>query len=281
MNRLKILIISVAVLFAFSCNNNTENKENTQNETTIEKAVTNTENTKQESVTEEIIVTENSNNTTIKEAFSYLQKLNITKKISIKYNKDITKIYDETCGKLPKSDPLFVSEGPGTGNTKAMKTKISSSGSNYYVVFSSGPSADPEFIFYKDGELNQAAFSISALDIVIPGNGFIYSSGHTNNMFNKRRKFKVENNKLKEIEQAQYYVGLKTKTLKPIILYKSENLKTNIANLPKDYSIEVLLNKRNTGLFLIKTDFGLTGWVKLENQMYGNHAIDKLFYAGD
>ena len=92
-----------------------------------------------------------------------------------------------------KSDPLFVSEGPGTGNTKAMKTKISSSGSNYYVVFSSGPSADPEFIFYKDGEFNQAAFSISALDIVIPGNGFIYSSGHTNNMFNKRRKFKVEN----------------------------------------------------------------------------------------
>ncbi len=277
MNKFKILIVSALVLFAFSCSNETETKENTESNTRAENKVTNTEvNPVKEDKFETNSVVNDAH-----EAFSYLQEIAIGNIISIKYNNDITTIYNKICRDLSKSDPLYYDEGPGAYATKVMKTKINPTGNEYIIVFDEGPSADPVFLFYKDGDFKQPAFSIAALNIVVPGNGSVYSSGHTNNMFNKRRKFKVENNKLKEIEQSFYYVGLKTKTLKPLTLYSSTQISNITANLPKDYSIEVLLNKRNTDLYLIKTDFGLAGWVKLENQFYGNQAIDKLVYAGD
>ncbi len=277
MNRFKILLASMIVLFAFSCGNDTKNEKSTENKTHAkDELVASTENNEHETVVKKEVVTASSS-----EAFSYLKKLNIGSAIQIKYKSDITTVYNKSRGELDKSDPLYTSGEMEMEEIVAIKTKISPSGDDYFVVFSSGPSDDPTFIFYKDGNFNQASFAISALKIAIPGNGSIYSSGHTNNVFNTRKKFKVVDNKLKEIEQAFYYVGLKTKTLKPITLYNSEQLNSKIASLPKNYKVEVLLNKNKSSLFLIKTEFGLTGWVKLENQMYGNNAIDKLFYAGD
>ncbi len=266
--------------FTLACSNDDGTNENTETNTVVENnEAVNTETNQTQTVTEEQLAV-SSETTNSNEAFSYLSKIDIGANVQLKYNADISTVYNQECRTLSTSDPLYATEEEGA-NVKLVKTKINASGSEYVVVFSSGPSADPEFMFYKDGDFSQAAFSISALHVVVTGNGSIYSSGHTNNMFNNRRKFKVNNNKLVEVQQAHYYVGLKTKTLKAITIYGSERLSSPIANLPKDYNIEVLLNKRNTSLYLIKTDFGLAGWVKLENQMYGNNAIDKLFYAGD
>ena len=275
-NFLNIALSAVILVFMLSCNSNPENEKTGKTEQKI--SVTDNKEPKKEIVAASEPQKSNEAESAESEPFNYLEKMNIDKQenIYLKYNQKMAEVFNKKIQDLPKNDPLR----SGEGYLKLIKTKINSSGQLYYVVFSWGPSADPNFQFYKDSDLSRPAFTIYALQVFIPGNGYIYSSGHTNNMFNTRKKYTVENNSLKEIEQAFYYVGLKTKTLEAIKLYRDEQLVKIIANLPKDYNVEVLINKPGTNLFLIKTDFGLTGWIKPE--MRGRTTqIDKLYYAGD
>lgn len=212
------------------------------------------------------------------EAFSYLKKLNIGSGdyLFIKYNPKTTTLINKELHKLEKNDPLY-DENP-MGSIKLIETKLNST-TAYSVVYNPGPSADPTFRFYKKGSDKQA-FSISALAVYIPSNGSIYSEGHVNNTFNTRKKFVVENGKFREVEQPYYYVGLETETLKPITLYRTENLKRELASLPADYAIEVVAHNKDTDLYLIKTGFGLLGWVDVKST-YGDLTIEGLRFAGD
>lgn len=150
------------------------------------------------------------------------------------------------------------------------------------IGYSEGASEDPEFWFYKKGETGfRSLKSIYGKQIFISGNGNIYVSGHTNNMFNKRRKFKYENSTIREIEQPFYFVGLQTKTLKTIKIHSDKSLTKILATLPADSPIEIVAAEyaNECQYFLIKTSFGLLGWWKLDN--FNSREIDKLFYAGD
>jgi hypothetical protein len=204
------------------------------------------------------------------EPFSYLQKLEINSEegIYIKYNTQFTEVFNQSISELSDSDPL-----------RKLKTRLQTdSSTEYFVVFSYGPSFDPVFKFYRDDNLSEPAFSIYALKLYITGSA-IYSAGHTNNYFNMRRKFVVQQNKLVEVEQPFYYVGLKTKTLKPIKL--SDNNGKVVATLTKDYNIEVLMYDAEQKKFLVSTEFGLTGWVFLKDVGTMPYPIDKLYYNGD
>lgn len=216
------------------------------------------------------------------EPFSYLEKISINEanNMFVKYNSDLSEVYNQESDDLSASDPLYRK----FFGTKLFKTKIDRSSSDeYYVCFSSGPSGDPHLQFYKVGAVGEYSdFEVNGLQFYIPGNGFIYVSGHTNNAFNMRRKFRVENNELKEEEQPFYYVGLKTKTRKSIKLYDSRELSNPIATLPPSYDVEVLINPKDTRLFLIKTQFGLTGWFEAKHLFpRGQCAIEGLYFAGD
>ncbi len=150
------------------------------------------------------------------------------------------------------------------------------------LTFNPGPSADPNFEFYKvKNDDFVFLFSIGATEIYIPDNGFIYVSGHTNNMFNKRRKFRYVNDSIVEIKQPFYYVGLSTTTEKPIKLYNDKKMTTVIASLPSGAPVEVVAAEfsESAEYFLIKTSFGLLGWWKLDH--YYSHTIKGLYYAGD
>ncbi len=215
------------------------------------------------------------------EPFSYLKKLDINSEegIYIKYNAQFAEVFNMSISELPNSDPLRQSYGHEFGDIKLLKTRLQNgSATEYYVVFSYGPSFDPEFRFYRDDNLSEPAFSIYALKLYITG-AAIYSAGHTNNYFNMRRKFVVQQNKLDEVEQPFYYVGLKTKTLKPIKL--SDNNGKVVATLTKDYNIEVLIYDGEQKKFLVSTEFGLTGWVLLKDVGIMPYSIDKLYYNGD
>lgn len=270
-----IYLLSVTVVFVlFSCNGETKQNKKTSDEKSEKQVVS-----KQDTEVEKSEVHTNSeNNVSAKEAFSYLKKLKVNSygDIFIKYNEKSTTVINKELNKLEKGDPLYI-DSP-MGETLLIETTIGSSDA-YSVVYSPGPSADPTFIFYKKGA-SKPSFSIPALEVYIPGNGSIYSAGHTNNVFNTRKKFVVKNDKLVEIEQAYYYVGLKTKTLKPIQLYRTKSLTNKIASLPANYSIEVVANEKGSSFYLIKTDFGLLGWVKVEST-YGDLTIEGLSYAGD
>ncbi|HTO35730.1 MAG TPA: hypothetical protein VLZ72_05800 [Flavobacterium sp.] len=152
----------------------------------------------------------------------------------------------------------------------------------YLLSFTMAPSADHAFSFFKkNGDKYDYSFSILGKQIFIPGNGFIYVSGHTNNWFNKRRKYKIQEGEISEIEQPHYYVGLKSVTIRPIVLYSDKNENNEVAHLPSNSRVEVVASEsqNNQEYFLIKTSFGLLGWWKLDH--FYEPAINGLFFNGD
>ena len=215
-------------------------------------------------------------------SFSHLQKVVLNESQSIMaffpqdYNAEVNKVkISEILDDFYKNEDEMIMPLAFVSINLALKTEI-------LIGYSEGASEDPEFWFYQQEEAGfRPLISVNGKQIFISGNGNIYVSGHTNNMFNKRRKFKFENDAIREVEQPLYFVGLQTKTLKTIKLYSDKSLDNILATLPANAPIEVVAAEyaNECQYFLIKTSFGLLGWWKLDN--YYSSAVDKLFYAGD
>jgi hypothetical protein len=166
---------------------------------------------------------------------------------------------------------------PDMDNWRVVKTYITGAGQEYRIEFSEGLSDDPTFRIFK-GDEKEPIFDAFATGLVIPGNGFIYTSGHTNNMFDERKKYELRKGKLIEVKQPFYYVGLVSKTKKKITLHTSKDMKGTVATLPAGSSVSVLINEGE--LYLLKSDFGLVGWVKIEANN-SEETIEGLILAGD
>lgn len=210
----------------------------------------------------------------IPQSFNYLktEKVKGHKNIRVHYNPEIAKAINKA---VKKGDPQYQGEGP-SANYLVVKTKLQKNDDQEYsLVFSPGPSADPHFRIFKE---DKKIYSIAGTELFIPGNGNVYSRGHTNSMFNVKKKFVFTGKTFYEAKQPYYYVGLKTKTTQPIKLYQNMGLSKTIASLPKGAEVEVLLNKGR--FYLLRTSFGLTGWIKID-QVMQNSGIDGLYYAGD
>ncbi len=153
-------------------------------------------------------------------------------------------------------------------------------GEKYLLVYDEGPSEDPGFFFYKkeDGDYVDK-FEVYADKIFITGTGFVYTAGHTNQYYDKRRKFKFIGTELIEVKQPYYYVGLKTKTVRPIKIYSDHACTKILASLPADYEVEVVAADSNDEKYLVKTSFGLVGWWKLDDDYNGS--IKDLTFRGD
>lgn len=154
----------------------------------------------------------------------------------------------------------------------------------FLIGFSEGPSADPYYEFFKliDGEYI-ATFVIEGLQLYIPGNGNIYVSGHSNSMFNSRKKYKFSNDSITEIKQPYQFVGLQTTTNKSIQIFSDQDREIILATLPPKSEIEVVACEispdYNDYWFLIKSSFGLLGWWKLDD--FYSETIEGLYYHGD
>jgi hypothetical protein len=166
-----------------------------------------------------------------------------------------------------------------------LKTKIDPKLNTFYTIkYDEGPSADPNFSIYELNENGQEKyiFSCGGEELIIPANGFFYTSSRSNEFYTKKRKFKLENSQIKEVSQAAYYIGLKTQTTSTITLYADKQKKEKAAILPKDYDVELIIEEGDW--FLIKTAFGLTGWIHKENIVtYPPHeaTFKDFYFAGD
>jgi len=150
--------------------------------------------------------------------------------------------------------------------------------SQFLVRHWPGPSEDPIFIFYCIENTDTVYFGTFYADIVIiPGNGFVYTQSRTNNMFNIIRKYEIIDNTFAEVEQPYYWVGLQSKLLQDVTLYSDTCMINPVANLTKDQEVMVLLNYND--LYLIKTPFGLTGWIRIEFINCG--VITDIYRLGD
>lgn len=212
----------------------------------------------------------------IPKSFNYLKTFesNITPNFSIYVS------YNENTSKLINHEITEKDFGFGAP-LRIISTKINNKTQKYYTIeFEEGPSADPTFVVYEN--TNDSLILVQSFvgeHLIIPGNGNVYISGHANTMFNKKRKFKFKDNKFTEIEQPYYYVGLNTLTLKPLKLYSDLSQSNVTAYLPKDSEIEVVINKDD--FYLLKTSFGLTGWVKIPLVLVDETPIKGLYLAGD
>jgi hypothetical protein len=219
--------------------------------------------------------------------FPNLTRISIdtTFKAFFSYDKNFTRIINKPCYSLGKKDPLFCEDNSLGVWTVVAKFKNENIKDSVNIIYSQGLSDDPEFeVITKTSKLISR---FSCVEFYINGSGTIYTSGHVNNMYNRRRKFQIQNDTILEIKQPYNFVGLKGKTLKAITLYKDKIGNETVAQIPKDYEIEILLADGTTKdfdrdyNFLVKTDFGLVGWLRLTNDDIYGTVLEELYYAGD
>lgn len=163
-----------------------------------------------------------------------------------------------------------------------------SKGQKYDIVlwYTDGPSGDPAFEFYEvlNNKKIEYMFTLSGTQIFIPGNGNIYVNGHTNNMFDKRKKFRFTGDKAVEIVQPYYSVSMKTKTLKNIQLYSDYECTQKLAVIGANSNIEIVAAEYTDDIskkYLIRSPYGLMGWWKLDREYPASEEIDGLYFAGD
>ncbi|MDB6076341.1 MAG: hypothetical protein JWO82_88, partial [Akkermansiaceae bacterium] len=116
--------------------------------------------------------------------------------------------------------------------TRLLSTRLNrESETRHFIDFDPGPSADPSFTV-TDEKTGQPVGQISADALIVPGNGFIYAMGRTDNMHLVRQKFAVREGKLVEIEQPFLYVGLDSKAKVPLTLSAKKGGGEVIASIP-------------------------------------------------
>lgn len=204
-------------------------------------------------------------------------------KVFFSYDKS-SSLINKYCKSLAKTDPYYCSDSVPTTWYLVAKHKSSALKDSVLIIYSEGMSDDPEFTILTKSE--KLIARIAALELYINSSGAIYSSGHVNNMYNRKRKFQIQNDTVIEIKQPYYYVGMKGKIIKGITLYQDKNSNEVVAQLPKDYEIEILLAEPAKDYdvdynFLVRTEFGLVGWLRLTNEDLYSTVLKDLYYAGD
>lgn len=146
----------------------------------------------------------------------------------------------------------------------------------YGVTFDMGASEDPGFTIYvsKDKKWKDIGYT-SGYNLYIGATGSVYSEGQSNNNFNVRRKYRLQNGKLNETRQAFLLVDYQCKASNNVKIRSTIEESSNIvAVLPKDSSVKVIASKyfsadedmvvgKNGYPFLVSTSFGLVGWVNI------------------
>jgi len=149
----------------------------------------------------------------------------------------------------------------------------------YFVDYEEGPSVDPYFVITREGS-EEPAGTIPGVHLYLPGNGSIYTSGHANTMFDEHRKYTVRSGQLVETKQPFLSVGIEGKAKKDLTIYSTPAQKEAVAAIPKGAPMTVLLAD-DADHYLIKTAFGLVGWVTIPADSQEAMVIEGLFFAGD
>ena len=205
----------------------------------------------------------------------------------IHYDENLADIVNIKRNELSKDHELYVSDYIEEYDIITLKLRFNSNELNgaYYLVFSTGPSCDPGF-YIIDSKTNETIGRTWGMEIYVPGSNSIYTSGHINSAFNKRRKYSFNGTKFEEVKPEFYYVGLKTKTLKPLTIYTTADLNAKLAQLPANYDVEVLVAQRNENYgsnskYLVKTAVGLVGWAEIEAGPFVAIDVEGIKFLGD
>lgn len=190
--------------------------------------------------------------------------------------------YDPSLAKLIRKpvDVEFNRQGIGEIEvTRVLSTKIDRNKSeNFLIDFDPGASGDPAFVVLPENA-KSAIGVIEADHLVLPGNGSIYALARSNKNFIERRKYAIRDNKVVEVKQPYLYVGLDTQSNKNFGIYSSKTEGELVASVRAGDKLSVLINEGE--YYLVKTTFGLTGWVKINDGSLTDDTIKGIYFAGD
>ncbi|MBL7873979.1 MAG: hypothetical protein JNM78_20370 [Cyclobacteriaceae bacterium] len=221
-----------------------------------------------------------------KTLFPYLTKVSIDKTFNVifGYDKKSSRLINKPCYLLSKNDPLHCDKDIVLAEwVLVAKFKIENVNDSVNIIYSPGMSDDPGFVISTKSDKIIGRFS--CIEFYINNSGTVYTSGHVNNMYDRRRKFQVQTDSITEIKQPYNFVGLKGKALRDVTLYNDKIGDGIVAQIPKGYQVEILLAESTTRdfemdlNFLVKTEFGLVGWLRLEG--FSDRVIEGLYFAGD
>lgn len=205
----------------------------------------------------------------------------------IYYDESLAQVVNTKRNELDKGHILFLTDDIEESDLVALRLEFNSEELNkeYFLIFSYGPSCDPGFYIVESSTKESIGF-VSGMEIYLPGGNSIYTTGHINTTFNKRKKYFFNGLKFNEIKPEFYYVGLETKTLEPITLFADEELTVQLAYLPADYNVEVVAAKSDESYaskikYLIKTELGLLGWSTIETTAFRSLQIEGIMFLGD
>ncbi len=231
------------------------------------------------------------------QSFSHLKSLQ-TPVGTLQYNPAKAKVINRPDPRLkdfsPFEEPLLV----------LLETQLDAKNpKKYLIAFDPGPSDDPSYLILDatqtQTQIPKVLASLWALNMVLPANGMLYTSGHSNTMYDKHYKYELKGDTIVEVKQPFYYIGLESELYKPFTLYADREQKQAIAQLPKGSKITVVLAEEypNPDMpdypkerFLLASPFGLTGWVTIETmQADGSNdpnadyitGIKGIYFAGD
>jgi len=183
--------------------------------------------------------------------------------------------------KLPADEAKYRKfyEEAGVYMAYPLDVKLSPDDKDYLVLrCDSGGSNDPQCVLSASQDPDTPGTQIPGTLFVIPGDGCVYSGGHTNNMFSARALTCRRDGKLQPVAQPFSYAGFRGKALRPIPLYADKQKSGIVTTIAQGGFVEVLL--QDGDLFLLRDRFGLTGWAALEQSQQAVD-IEGFFYNGD
>jgi len=184
--------------------------------------------------------------------------------------------------KLPPEEPTYLKayDDAGVYMVYVTDVKLHPGDADYHVLrCDSGGSDDPQCVLSTTQDPNGPGVAIPGRLFVIPGDGCVYSAGHTDNMFETRAAHCMVGTELKPVAQPFNYAGLKSKALKTLTLYSSKTDAAAVATIEKGQFVEVVL--QDGDWYLLRNRFGLTGWAKLATDTQQATEIEGFYYAGD
>ena len=198
-----------------------------------------------------------------------------------------------TRGSLHSSHPFFTDEF-GAEDIILGVFDVSGKGHFYYAVFSLGPSWDLNYCLYEKTRVetaiaNKTAFlqpcdwEVYAPKLTIGGDGFLYTSGHNNNLTDEKRAFRFADGKFSEIQQPMKYVNQATVSLRQQQVFSDEALTNPSFLLEKDEPLTLIAVKSAPDYqhrFLLANGHGLTGWV-LADIAQDDTQFKGVFFLGD
>jgi hypothetical protein len=184
--------------------------------------------------------------------------------------------------KLPPEEPTYQKAYDDAGVYMVYVTDVKLRGDDvdYHVLrCDSGGSDDPQCVFLTTQDANGPGVAIPGRLFVIPGDGCVYSAGHTDNMFDTRAVHCMVGADLKPVAQPFNFAGLKSKALKELTLFADKTDSAVVTKIEPGQFVEVVLQDGDH--FLLRNRFGLTGWAKLATDTQKATEIQGFYYAGD